>query len=108
MTDGLHLFVLQTVFADLDPPACRQCGESFNPIWRRGKTCGHCGYEYCSTCLNDGQALMPRKAKQPATGAEGLWSDVRDAFSMRDGPPTPGWEVEPACFQCLGMLQGEW
>jgi len=102
--------------------ACRQCAKPFNPLWRRSHTCGHCGYEYCSTCLSDGQALMPRRATQRTansselgelrSAASSIAGDIRAAVGIDETPIEGaargnGYDVEKVCLPCLGMLQGE-
>ncbi|KAL1411181.1 hypothetical protein Q8F55_002132 [Vanrija albida] len=88
----------------VESPSCRQCGRDFNALWRRSTACGHCGYEYCSSCMSDGQALMPRRGNRPPPGP---LQELRDAF--RGGPSqeplTTGYDVESVCVPCLGMLQ---
>ncbi|WVR05006.1 hypothetical protein IAU60_002018 [Kwoniella sp. DSM 27419] len=92
---------------------CRQCGKDFNPLWRRKKVCGHCGYEYCSTCMSDGQALMPRKPGQPSSslnresGPAAFFADLKEGLGIDDKVHTggSGYEVESVCLYCLGMLQ---
>ncbi|KAL7422178.1 hypothetical protein Q5752_002823 [Cryptotrichosporon argae] len=114
----------------VESPACRQCGQSFNPLWRRAHACGHCGYEYCSSCLSDGQALMPRRAAAGGGGsgssggggggvgaalAEGI-AEIKDVFGLKKdsatssgssgaGSETSGYDVESVCLPCLSMLQ---
>lgn len=85
--------------------SCRQCAKDFNPLWRRAHACGHCGYEYCSSCLSDGQALMPRRAGQPPSA--GLLSDIKEELGIGgSGRSMNGYEVESVCTHCLAMLQG--
>lgn len=97
-----------------DYPACRQCEKDFNPLWRRSHTCGHCGYEYCSTCLSDGQALMPRRAGQGSLN-KGPLAEIRQGLGLDSsssgsgsgsGNNGSGYEVESVCVPCLSMLQG--
>ncbi|EIW69485.1 hypothetical protein TREMEDRAFT_30604 [Tremella mesenterica DSM 1558] len=83
---------------------CRACGKQFNPLWRRPHPCGHCGYQYCSACLGDGQALMPRKADS-GSRSSGPLAEIKAAFSMDDRPAGSGYDVEEVCLHCLGMLQ---
>ncbi|KAK8869984.1 hypothetical protein IAR55_000554 [Kwoniella newhampshirensis] len=103
---------------------CRQCGKEFNLLWRRKHTCGHCGYEYCSNCLSDGQALMPRRAGQASSSSSSsagnafaeIGAEIRAGLGLDDkrengGRVTDGtgegtgYEVESVCTYCLGMLQ---
>ncbi|WWD15740.1 hypothetical protein CI109_100162 [Kwoniella shandongensis] len=105
---------------------CRQCAKEFNVLWRRKHTCGHCGYEYCSNCLSDGQALMPRRAGQggSSTSSSGgggtfaeIGAEIRAGLGLDDkrdsnyarvpngGGEGSGYEVESVCLYCLGMLQ---
>lgn len=87
--------------------ACRTCGRDFNPLWRRGKNCGHCGYEYCSNCM-EGHALMPRTAVRQQARNSGPFTEIRDALmGALENPTTPGYDVEPLCTNCHGMMQGE-
>ncbi|WWD01638.1 hypothetical protein V866_008583 [Kwoniella sp. B9012] len=102
---------------------CRQCAKEFNFLFRRKHVCGHCGYEYCSNCISDGQALMPRKAGQSSTSSssnsnsngpsnffneikeglkEGLGLDEKNSNNAASGS---GYEVESVCLPCLSMLQ---
>ncbi|WVQ78076.1 hypothetical protein IAT38_000157 [Cryptococcus sp. DSM 104549] len=85
---------------------CRQCAKEFNPLWRRKHTCGHCGYNYCSTCLSDGQALMPRRPGQKSTPS-GPMAEIRAGLGLDDRreSSSSGYEVESVCLFCLGMLQ---
>lgn len=91
--------------AQLTRIACRQCGKDFNPLWRRAHTCGHCGYEYCNTCISDGQALMPRKPGQGSLN-KGPLAEIRSGLGLDDRPAGSGYEVESVCVPCLSMLQG--
>ncbi|WVO16957.1 hypothetical protein L204_104643 [Cryptococcus depauperatus] len=86
--------------------ACRQCNKDFNPIWRRKRICGHCGYEYCSSCLSDGQALMPRKAGQVPLNPTPL-AEIKLGLGIEDDSESggSGYDVESVCTHCLGMLQ---
>ncbi|WWC85283.1 uncharacterized protein L201_000145 [Kwoniella dendrophila CBS 6074] len=110
---------------------CRQCNKEFNFIFRRKHVCGHCGYEYCSNCLSDGQALMPRKSSISQNGSsssssstsnnnsngpasifneikeglrEGLGLDEKSSSNNNNGVGS-GYEVESVCIPCLTMLQ---
>ncbi|KIR53317.1 hypothetical protein I315_04355 [Cryptococcus gattii Ru294] len=85
---------------------CRQCGKDFNPLWRRKYICGHCGYGYCSSCLSDGQALMPRRPGQAALNPKPL-SELKAGLGLDDGRESSGsgYEAESVCLPCLGMLQ---
>jgi hypothetical protein len=93
--------------------ACRQCGKDFNPLWRRSHPCGHCGYEYCSACLSDGQALMPRRPSDPSSssssGVGGAFSAIKEELGIGGERRTgSGYEVESVCLACLSMLQGRY
>ncbi|OWZ62769.1 hypothetical protein AYX15_05126 [Cryptococcus neoformans] len=85
---------------------CRQCNKDFNPLWRRKNICGHCGYEYCSSCLSDGQALMPRRPGQAALNPRPL-SELKAGLGLDDkrGSSGSGYEAESVCLPCLSMLQ---
>jgi len=97
-----HLLSAQSLIV-----ACRQCAKQFNPLWRRSHACGHCGYEYCSSCLSDGQALMPRRAGQTSVNAGALASLKEELGIGSSKAVGGGYEVEPVCLHCLSMLQGE-
>nr|XP_018264077.1 uncharacterized protein I303_03955 [Kwoniella dejecticola CBS 10117]OBR86235.1 hypothetical protein I303_03955 [Kwoniella dejecticola CBS 10117] len=98
---------------------CRQCNKEFNFIFRRKHVCGHCGYEYCSNCLSDGQALMPRKAGQgsssstnPSSNGPGsIFSEIKEGLreglglDEKSNNVGSGYEVESVCLPCLSMLQ---
>ncbi|WVF72411.1 hypothetical protein IAT40_007226 [Kwoniella sp. CBS 6097] len=91
---------------------CRQCAKDFNPIWRRKHVCGHCGYEYCSACLSDGQALMPRKQGQSTnslnqSGPAAFFAEIKEGLGLDDKKESSGsgYEVEEVCLFCLGHLQ---
>jgi len=109
---GLHLSSNRAVREPLRPApclivACRQCAKQFNPLWRRSHACGHCGYEYCSSCISDGQALMPRRAGQTSVNAGALASLKEELGIGSSKAVGGGYEVEPVCLHCLSMLQGE-
>ncbi|ORY25739.1 hypothetical protein BCR39DRAFT_543166 [Naematelia encephala] len=87
----------------IESSSCRQCGKSFNPLFRRAHACGHCGYEYCSNCLSDGQALMPRRPGQP-TNTSAL-AEIRQGLGLEERRSESGYDVESVCLHCLGMLQ---
>ncbi|BEJ16250.1 hypothetical protein CspHIS471_0508550 [Cutaneotrichosporon sp. HIS471] len=84
----------------VESPTCRQCAREFS-LFRRARSCGHCGYEYCSSCLSDGQALMPRREAPRATGP---FAELREAFRGSE-PSTSGYDPEAVCVHCLAMLQ---
>ncbi|BEI93230.1 uncharacterized protein CcaverHIS019_0508580 [Cutaneotrichosporon cavernicola] len=84
----------------VESPTCRQCARDFS-LFRRARSCGHCGYEYCSSCLSDGQALMPRREAPRATGP---FAELREAFRGSE-PSTSGYDPEAVCVHCLAMLQ---
>ncbi|WVQ98523.1 hypothetical protein IAU59_005649 [Kwoniella sp. CBS 9459] len=91
---------------------CRQCAKDFNPIWRRKHVCGHCGYEYCSACLSDGQALMPRRQGQSnnslnQSGPAAFFAEIKEGLGLDDKKEGngSGYEVEEVCLFCLGHLQ---
>ncbi|WRT66934.1 uncharacterized protein IL334_003899 [Kwoniella shivajii] len=105
---------------------CRQCNKEFNFIFRRKHTCGHCGYEYCSNCLSDGQALMPRRVNQNSSqqsngnnvpsGPSSIFAEIKEGFKEGFGldekssgsngnASGSGYEVESVCLPCLTMLQ---
>ncbi|GMK55450.1 hypothetical protein CspeluHIS016_0205060 [Cutaneotrichosporon spelunceum] len=79
---------------------CRQCARDFS-FFRRGHACGHCGYQYCSSCLSDGQALMPRRE---APRSSGPFAELREAFRGSE-QSTSGYDPESVCVHCLAMLQ---
>ncbi|ORX39690.1 hypothetical protein BD324DRAFT_575430 [Kockovaella imperatae] len=84
---------------------CRRCNKEFNPLWRRAHSCGHCGYQYCSTCLSDGQALMPRKPGASSTSTN-PFTAIKEELGFSEKKSTmSGYDVESVCLNCLSMLQ---
>nr|XP_019042956.1 hypothetical protein I302_08665 [Kwoniella bestiolae CBS 10118]OCF21886.1 hypothetical protein I302_08665 [Kwoniella bestiolae CBS 10118] len=98
---------------------CRQCSKEFNFLFRRKHVCGHCGYEYCSNCISDGQALMPRRAGQASSsssssnsnGPASIFNEIKEGLKEglgldeKSNNVGSGYEVESVCLPCLGMLQ---
>nr|XP_019013314.1 uncharacterized protein I206_01380 [Kwoniella pini CBS 10737]OCF52095.1 hypothetical protein I206_01380 [Kwoniella pini CBS 10737] len=104
----------------IESSTCRQCNKEFNFIFRRKHVCGHCGYEYCSNCISDGQALMPRKAGQGSSslsstssnnGPGSIFNEIKAGLKEglgldeKSNNAGSGYEVESVCLPCLSMLQ---
>ncbi|ODN73504.1 hypothetical protein L202_08007 [Cryptococcus amylolentus CBS 6039] len=97
--------ILSGVPVVVEASHCRKCDKEFNPLWRRKKTCGHCGYQYCSNCISDGQALMPRRPGQQPLNQTPL-GEIKMGLGIDDDMEgSPGYYKESVCTFCLGMLQ---
>ncbi|WVQ71419.1 hypothetical protein IAR50_000956 [Cryptococcus sp. DSM 104548] len=97
--------ILSGVPSVVESPHCRKCDKEFNPLWRRKKTCGHCGYQYCSSCISDGQALMPRRPGQQPLNQTPLGEFKQGLGIDDDKEGSSGYYMECVCTFCLGMLQ---